>query len=40
MKVCAYLENTYCITYGDDLADVDINGLTAQHRAEGKLYYG
>ena len=31
-----YLDNTFCFTYGDGVADVDINALVAHHRARGK----
>jgi glucose-1-phosphate cytidylyltransferase len=29
--------NTFCLTYGDGVADIDITGLIAFHRAHGKL---
>jgi glucose-1-phosphate cytidylyltransferase len=31
-----YLDNTFCFTYGDGVADVDINALVAHHRDQGK----
>jgi glucose-1-phosphate cytidylyltransferase len=38
-RVASYLENeeTFCFTYGDGLADVDITALVADHRRHGKL---
>ena len=30
-------DNSFCFTYGDGLADVDIGALIELHRAEGKL---
>jgi len=35
-RVREYLDNTFCFTYGDGVADVDINALVAHHRAQGK----
>jgi glucose-1-phosphate cytidylyltransferase len=35
-RVSEYLDNTFCFTYGDGVADVDINALVAHHRAQGK----
>ena len=35
-RVRDYLDNTFCFTYGDGVADVDINALVAHHRAQGK----
>jgi len=38
-RVLPYLkdEEEFCFTYGDGVADVDINALIAHHRASGKL---
>ncbi|WP_271881150.1 glucose-1-phosphate cytidylyltransferase [Phaeobacter italicus] len=30
-----YLDETFCMTYGDGVADVDVNALVAFHRAQG-----
>jgi glucose-1-phosphate cytidylyltransferase len=30
-------DDTFCFTYGDGLADVDITALVAHHRAQGRL---
>lgn len=35
-RVREYLDSTFCFTYGDGVADVDINVLVAHHRAQGK----
>ena len=35
-KVAPYLDGTFMLTYGDGVADVDINALLAFHRAHGK----
>jgi len=35
-RVREYLGSTFCFTYGDGVADVDINALVAHHRAQGK----
>ena len=35
-RVREYLDSTFCFTYGDGVADVDINALVAHHRAQGK----
>lgn len=36
-RVRKYVEGTFIVTYGDGLADVDINQLLAFHRSHGKL---
>ncbi len=38
-RVAKYLEpgETFCFTYGDGVADVDVSGLVAFHKAHGKL---
>ena len=33
-RVREYLDDTFCFTYGDGVADVDVQALVAQHRAE------
>lgn len=33
----AYLDSTFMLTYGDGLADIDIDALLAFHRAEGRM---
>ena len=35
-KVAPYLDGTFMLTYGDGVADVDINALLAFHRSHGK----
>ncbi|MCC6007839.1 MAG: glucose-1-phosphate cytidylyltransferase [Rhodobacteraceae bacterium] len=34
-RVRPYLDGTFCLTYGDGVADVDITALLAHHRAQG-----
>lgn len=34
-RVRPYIDNTFCLTYGDGVSDVDISALLAHHRAEG-----
>jgi glucose-1-phosphate cytidylyltransferase len=34
-RVAEYLNDTFCFTYGDGLADVDVGALLASHRASG-----
>ena len=34
-RVRAYLDDTFCLTNGDGVADIDLTGLIAHHRAEG-----
>ena len=34
-RVKHYINDTFCLTYGDGLANVDIRALVAQHRASG-----
>lgn len=34
-RVRSYLDRTFCLTYGDGVADVDISALLAHHRVEG-----
>lgn len=37
-RIKDYLENdSFCMTYGDGLSDVDITKVIAQHRSQGKL---
>lgn len=37
-RIRSYVENeTFCMTYGDGVSNVDIKGLVAFHRAHGKL---
>jgi glucose-1-phosphate cytidylyltransferase len=37
-RVLAYVgDETFCVTYGDGVADVDIGALVAHHRAQGRL---
>ena len=35
-RVAAHLDDTFCLTYGDGLGDVDISASIAFHRAHGK----
>jgi len=35
-RVREYLDDTFCFTYGDGVADVDITALVAHHRAAGR----
>ena len=35
-RVRDYLTDTFCFTYGDGVADVDVKQLIAHHRAEGR----
>ena len=35
-QVRDYLDITFCFTYGDGVADVNVNALVAHHRAQGK----
>lgn len=35
-RIGSYLSGTFCLTYGDGVADVDITSLTAFHRAQGR----
>jgi glucose-1-phosphate cytidylyltransferase len=35
-RVSEYIDGTFCFTYGDGVADIDINALIAHHRSEGK----
>lgn len=35
-RVSEYLDDTFCLTYGDGMADVDIAGLIAFHKAQGR----
>ena len=35
-RVREFLDDTFCFTYGDGVADVDVQALVAQHRAEGR----
>ncbi|KDB03132.1 glucose-1-phosphate cytidylyltransferase [Defluviimonas sp. 20V17] len=34
-RVRDHLDDTFCLTYGDGVADIDLAGLIAHHRAEG-----
>jgi glucose-1-phosphate cytidylyltransferase len=34
-RVRQYLDDTFCLTYGDGLSDVDIDKLVAFHKSEG-----
>lgn len=34
-RVRPYIDDTFCLTYGDGVSDVDIPSLLAHHRAEG-----
>ena len=36
-RVLGYLEDDFCFTYGDGVADVDISALIESHQAAGKL---
>lgn len=36
-RVAPYLDDTFCLTYGDGVGDIDITALLAHHRAHGKL---
>lgn len=35
-RAADHIDGTFCLTYGDGLADVDLDGLIKQHRASGK----
>ena len=35
-RVAPYLDDTFCLTYGDGIADVNITGLIATHKAAGR----
>ncbi|WP_224815690.1 glucose-1-phosphate cytidylyltransferase [Hasllibacter sp. MH4015] len=35
-RVAPYLDDTFCLTYGDGVADVDITALVAFHKAQGR----
>lgn len=35
-RVREYLDDTFCFTYGDGLADIDITALISHHKNEGK----
>ena len=35
-RVREYLDSTFCFTYGDGVADVDVRALVAHHRSEGR----
>jgi glucose-1-phosphate cytidylyltransferase len=35
-RVREYLTDTFCFTYGDGVADVDIGALVAHHRQHGR----
>jgi glucose-1-phosphate cytidylyltransferase len=36
-RVLGYLEDDFCFTYGDGVADIDVAALIEAHRAAGKL---
>jgi glucose-1-phosphate cytidylyltransferase len=36
-RVLGYLEDDFCFTYGDGVADIDVAGLVEAHRGAGKL---
>ena len=36
-RVRDHLDETFCLTYGDGVSDVDLTALVAFHRAEGRL---
>ena len=36
-RVKEYLDDTFCLTYGDGVSDVDIDDLLKYHRSHGKL---
>jgi glucose-1-phosphate cytidylyltransferase len=36
-RVLGYLDDEFCFTYGDGVADIDISALVEAHRAAGKL---
>jgi glucose-1-phosphate cytidylyltransferase len=36
-RVREHLDETFCLTYGDGVSDVDLTALVAFHRAEGRL---
>ncbi len=35
-RIAPYIDGTFCLTYGDGVADVDITALVAFHKAHGK----
>lgn len=35
-RVADYIEDTFCLTYGDGVSDVDVTALIAHHRSEGR----
>lgn len=35
-RVADYLDDTFCLTYGDGVADVDITALVGHHKAHGR----
>jgi glucose-1-phosphate cytidylyltransferase len=35
-RVGSYLDDTFCFTYGDGVADVDVSALVAHHRQQGR----
>ncbi len=36
-RVRSYIDDTFCLTYGDGVGNVDVRGLIAYHQAHGKL---
>jgi glucose-1-phosphate cytidylyltransferase len=36
-RVADYLDGTFCMTYGDCVSDIDVDGLVAYHREHGML---
>jgi glucose-1-phosphate cytidylyltransferase len=36
-RVADYLDDTFCLTYGDGVADVDVTAEIAFHRAQGRM---
>ena len=35
-RVADYLDGTFCLTYGDGVADVDVTALVSHHKAQGR----
>jgi glucose-1-phosphate cytidylyltransferase len=35
-RVADYIDGTFCLTYGDGVADVDVTALVAHHKAAGR----
>lgn len=36
-RIRSYIDGTFCLTYGDGVADVDVTALLTHHRAQGTL---